>query len=43
MNLLMKQTFSFTKVGVIGLGNMGLPMAANLIANGHQVYGYDVD
>lgn len=43
MNLLLKQTFSFAKIGVIGLGNMGLPMAANLAANGHEVFGYDVD
>ena len=30
------------KVGFIGLGNMGLPMARNLIAAGHEVAGYDV-
>jgi len=29
-------------VGVIGLGNMGLPMAAHLIAAGFAVRGYDV-
>ncbi len=28
-------------IGFIGLGNMGAPMAANLIAAGHQVTGYD--
>ena len=30
------------KIGFIGLGNMGAPMAANLIAAGHQVTGFDV-
>ncbi len=30
-------------VGFIGLGEMGLPMAANLVASGHDVVGYDVD
>jgi 3-hydroxyisobutyrate dehydrogenase len=29
------------KLGFIGLGNMGAPMAANLIAMGHRVTGYD--
>src|SRR5205814_8554402 len=29
-------------VGFIGLGNMGAPMAANLLKAGHQVIGYDV-
>jgi 3-hydroxyisobutyrate dehydrogenase len=29
-------------IGFIGLGNMGLPMAANLINAGHAVTGYDV-
>jgi 3-hydroxyisobutyrate dehydrogenase len=29
------------KVGVIGLGNMGAPMAANLVRAGHVVTGYD--
>lgn len=31
-----------TAVGFIGLGNMGLPMAANLVKAGHTVRGYDV-
>jgi betaine-aldehyde dehydrogenase len=31
------------KVGFIGLGTMGLPMASNLLAAGHAVRGYDVD
>lgn len=29
------------KIGFIGLGNMGAPMAANLAAAGHEVMGYD--
>ena len=29
-------------IGFIGLGNMGLPMAANLIKAGHRVTGYDI-
>ena len=31
-----------TKIGFIGLGNMGLPMAINLIKAGHQVTGFDL-
>ena len=30
------------RIGFIGLGNMGLPMAHNLIKAGHQVEGVDV-
>ena len=30
------------KVGFIGLGNMGLPMAGNLVKNGHEVKGFDI-
>ena len=30
------------KIGFIGLGNMGLPMAQNLIKAGHRVEGLDV-
>jgi len=30
------------KIGFIGLGNMGAPMAANLVAAGHQVAGFDL-
>ena len=29
-------------VGFIGLGNMGLPMARNLLGSGHQLVFYDV-
>ncbi|HSG37481.1 MAG TPA: NAD(P)-binding domain-containing protein, partial [Paracoccaceae bacterium] len=29
------------KIGFIGLGNMGAPMAANLVKAGHDVVGYD--
>lgn len=30
------------RIGFIGLGNMGLPMALNLLRAGHQVEGFDV-
>jgi 3-hydroxyisobutyrate dehydrogenase len=30
------------KIGVIGLGNMGLPMAGNLVKKGHEVAGFDL-
>jgi len=30
-------------IGFIGLGNMGAPMAANLVKAGHRVRGYDVN
>jgi L-threonate 2-dehydrogenase len=30
------------KVGFVGLGSMGLPMARNLAARGHEVRGYDM-
>jgi 3-hydroxyisobutyrate dehydrogenase len=30
------------KISVIGLGNMGLPMAGNLVKNGHEVAGFDL-
>jgi 3-hydroxyisobutyrate dehydrogenase len=32
-----------TRVAFIGLGTMGLPMARNLVAAGHEVVGVDVD
>lgn len=31
------------RIGFIGLGNMGLPMALNLVKAGHEVTGYDVN
>lgn len=31
-----------TKIGFVGLGHMGLPMALNLIKAGHRVTGYDL-
>ncbi|PSN52405.1 3-hydroxyisobutyrate dehydrogenase [Blattella germanica] len=31
-----------TKIGFIGLGNMGSPMAKNVISKGHDVIVYDV-
>jgi 3-hydroxyisobutyrate dehydrogenase len=31
-----------TTIGFIGLGNMGAPMAANLLKAGHQVTGFDI-
>jgi 3-hydroxyisobutyrate dehydrogenase len=31
------------RIGFIGLGNMGLPMARNLVAKGHAVTGFDLD
>ena len=30
------------KIGFIGLGNMGAPMARNLVAAGHEVTGFDI-
>ena len=32
-----------SKVGFIGLGNMGLPMATNLVKAGYEVYGVDTN
>ncbi|MCH6564033.1 MAG: NAD(P)-dependent oxidoreductase [Myxococcales bacterium] len=31
------------RIGVIGLGNIGNPIASNLIEDGHQVFVYDTD
>src|SRR5262245_10970959 len=31
------------RIGFIGLGNMGLPMALNLLKAGHQVEGFDLN
>ena len=30
------------RIGFIGLGNMGLPMAQNLLKGGHGVRGFDL-
>ena len=30
------------KIGFIGLGNMGYPMAQNLVKAGHDVTGFDI-
>jgi 3-hydroxyisobutyrate dehydrogenase len=38
----MLEEAQMTAIGFIGLGNMGAPMAANLIKAGHQVTGYDL-
>jgi 3-hydroxyisobutyrate dehydrogenase len=43
MFLGLRQTFSFANVGFVGLGNMGFPMAVNLVNKGHKVYCFDVD
>ena len=32
-----------TKIGFIGLGTMGGPMASNIIKGGHQVRGFDIN
>ena len=32
-----------TNIAFIGLGNMGGPMAANLVKGGHRVTGFDLD
>ena len=31
-----------TRVAFLGLGHMGLPMAKNLVAAGHEVHGFDL-
>ncbi|MGI9358389.1 MAG: NAD(P)-binding domain-containing protein, partial [Paracoccaceae bacterium] len=31
------------KIGFIGLGNMGAPMAINLAKGGNEVFGFDAD
>jgi 3-hydroxyisobutyrate dehydrogenase-like beta-hydroxyacid dehydrogenase len=35
MQLVNTNLFSFAKVGFVGLGNMGFPMAVNLARKGH--------
>jgi len=43
MKLVTRSLYSFARIGFIGLGNMGFPMAVNLANKGHQVYGFDID
>lgn len=43
MQLVNTNLFSFAKVGFVGLGNMGFPMAVNLARKGHEVYAYDIN
>ena len=43
MKLATRLYHSFSKIGFVGLGNMGFPMAINLAKNGHEVYAYDID
>lgn len=43
MQILHRPAYSFTKVGFVGLGNMGFPMAVNLARKGHEVYAYDLN
>lgn len=31
------------KLGMIGLGKMGLALARQMMADGHELYGYDID
>ena len=31
-----------TRIAFLGLGHMGLPMAKNLVAAGHEVHGFDL-
>src|SRR5262245_32560518 len=33
---------TMARIGFIGLGNMGVPMAGNLVKQGHQVKGFDI-
>src|SRR5687768_17282798 len=39
----MGREVAMARIGFIGLGNMGLPMATNLLKAGHQVEGVDVN
>lgn len=44
MRLAQRFAYAFaTKVGFLGLGNMGLPMAVNLKKNGFDVRAFDID
>jgi 3-hydroxyisobutyrate dehydrogenase len=37
-----REEIDMSKIGFIGLGNMGLPMAGNLVKKGHEVKGFDI-
>ena len=43
MKLVTRSFYSFSKIGFIGMGNMGFPMAINLVKKGHEVFGFDID
>ena len=43
MHLALKKVFKFSKIGFVGLGNMGFPMAINLAKRGHKVFAFDID
>ena len=43
MHLALRKVFKFSKVGFVGLGNMGFPMAMNLAKRGHNVFAFDID
>ena len=43
MQLISRTCFRFARVGFVGLGNMGFPMAINLANKGHEVYAFDID
>ncbi len=36
MRILNRNQFNFSKISFIGLGNMGMNMAANLVKNGNH-------
>jgi 3-hydroxyisobutyrate dehydrogenase len=43
MQLALRTVFRFSKIGFVGLGNMGFPMAINLAKRGHSVFAFDID
>jgi 3-hydroxyisobutyrate dehydrogenase len=43
MQLALRNVFKFSKIGFVGLGNMGFPMAINLAKRGHSVFAFDID
>src|SRR5438876_11447277 len=38
----MREERRMARMGFIGLGNMGVPMAGNLVKKGHEVKGFDL-